>query len=778
MVSTTINAEERSLGINGLPLLKYTDYMVEEGAPLTVEDALTSSQWRKAPKDGFLGLVSPPHWFRIDLTSYHQKAVEQLLEIDFQTLDYVDAYYYIDGVMVAHYQTGDSRDFSIRPIHHRLPLFPVPYTSEDDLIVYLRVETSAVLKMPIVLWSKKDFKEKEQQVLIWHGMFMGALLFLVVYNVFLGLTLRRLGYLYYSMALASVVSMELIREGYGAQFLWPSSYFINNDLFTISIQISIIAMVLFSIKFLSINQAVLPIKMSAYGIIIFGLFIIAISFVMEHKYAVPLSLFNMVYCYIFLLLVSGYQWLIGVRRARFFFLSWIVLFIGFLIWALAVFVGLFPINAITSGAPYIGLLAQAALLSIALGDMILHEREERLVATADKKVKADFIAKMSHEIRTPMNGILGLSELLSFLPLNHQQKTYVEGVRLSGNKLVSLINDVLDIAKLEANKVELETMPVNIKEVISESILASEKGFNGDIELNASIDEALPHLVKVDGTRLGQVLTKLLYIAGSFTSESTIKLLVISEMASDFDVDISFEVHFRSTKCSKDSLTNLQSIASVNADIDPMHEELLLPLNLCIALIQRMGCQLNIKNMKGGGIGFCFTMRLSECDNELVTEDLALVDAKIDSNPEGDVKVDVSILVADDNNVNQMVIRGLLAKLGCTVIIANNGLEAVEAYRSNTDTLDLVLMDCEMPEMDGFEATTHIRLFEKERKLPRIPVVALTGHVLGDIIEQCRESGIDDQLTKPVTLDSVDRLLANYFSNFGSRVSINNVTSK
>jgi signal transduction histidine kinase/ActR/RegA family two-component response regulator len=368
--------------------------------------------------------------------------------------------------------------------------------------------------------------------------------------------------------------------------------------------------------------------------------------------------------------------------------------------------------------------------------------------------KAEFLANMSHEIRTPLNGVIGISDLLADTPLSEQQNKYVETLQTCGIGLLAIINDILDFSKIEAKMLSLEEVGFNLKNIVLGQIeLMRGKAQQKGLELIVDFNSDLPSHLSGDPGRIGQVLLNLIGNAIKFTSSGSVTVAVTAcEVAGEDCFEVKFSVVDTGIGITADCQKKLfQPFVQADGSTSRKFGGTGLGLSISRSLVELMGGQIAVVSEKnsigGGGSNFWFKVRLKKVSalGRNMTEAPGPVIARILA-PGKKARV----LVAEDNITNQMVVLAHLKSLGFEAQAVSNGLEVIEAMR--LVKYDMILMDCQMPEMDGYETTLRIRELEKLSGA-RIPIIALTANAMKEDEDHCLSVGMDDYLSKPFKRD-------------------------
>jgi signal transduction histidine kinase len=387
--------------------------------------------------------------------------------------------------------------------------------------------------------------------------------------------------------------------------------------------------------------------------------------------------------------------------------------------------------------------------------------------------KSQFLANMSHEIRTPLNGVVGMIELLQLTDLSSPQRRYVETAAQSSQTLLRLIDDILDLSRIEVGKLELERAPFHLPSLVHDiRVLFAEQARAKALSLWTSVPDALNLMLVGDQHRLLQVLTNLVGNALKFTPEGTVTLKTSVEQEIGTALRIRFEVSDTGIgiPAAKQAMV-FEAFNQADSSMTRRYGGTGLGLSIARQLVHMMDGDIGVVSAVGVGSTFWFTVLMQRGEPQaapltgpapparpveaMPAPQVIPVSASIAGREfqsalaQGGRGGGVSILLVEDNAANMRVTQALLESLGCRATPARNGLEAVRIYRENK--FDLVLMDCQMPEMDGYEATRAIRQIEGFQKR-RTPIIALTAHAMEGSREASLASGMDDQITKPLTI--------------------------
>jgi signal transduction histidine kinase/CheY-like chemotaxis protein len=403
-----------------------------------------------------------------------------------------------------------------------------------------------------------------------------------------------------------------------------------------------------------------------------------------------------------------------------------------------------------------GLLAQAAA-AIRNARLFAAEAAATQAARAADRAKSEFLAMMSHEIRTPLNGILGSAELLSESRLTPSQRDLVATVTTSGELLLSIVNDVLDFAKVESGRMELDSVAFRPADTIRNVVEVSRATAQAKLlSLTLELAPDLPAVVVGDPGRLSQVLGNLVNNAVKFTAAGEVRVRASAEPDGANGTILRVSVQDTGIGIAPDVQATLFQ-AFVQADSSTTRRFGGTGLGLAISkrLVELMGGEIGVESVAGLGSTFHFAVRL-----DLAADDaLPLQPSPADHGPVDDRPADADharVLLVEDNMMNQRVVTLMMEHLGYGLDIVSDGTAAIETLASGAG-YDLILMDCHMPEMDGFEATRRIR--QLDGLVARTPIVALTANAFPADRQRCLDAGMDDYLAKPITFDLFSKMV-------------------
>ncbi len=902
----------------------------------------------KRTSPGF-GFTSSVFWFKFTLSNPGPKTVTRYLEIEYPLLDYVDLYVPLPDSGYRIYKEGDRQSFFHRPIKYRNLVFILSIPAKTTQDYYLRVKTSSSLNLPTRLYTQAGFIDKVENEETALGFYFGILFAMLAYNLILFFTIREAVYLYYVLFVIFYFLFQLDLTGLAFKYIWPESIYWANESLPFFILVAYLFGTMFTRQILNSRKYAPFLDKILFFFMIISAGCAALSLVIPYEISIKVA--TLITMTVLVHILAGFLCLSrGYRPARYYALAWSISMAGVSIYAMKSF-GLLPNNFVTVWGLQIGSAWEVILLSMALSDRLsllqkekdqiqseytrkLEEanlRLEEFAKTLEEKVrqrtrelersnallkkqaeemrlaeeraeraskaKSDFLANMSHEIRTPLNAITGITALALEMDLPDKLRSYLNIIKASANSLLNLVNDILDLSKIEAGKMELEETDFQLLDVMENMAdmfteIASEKS----IEFIIDVDANVPNLLIGDPMRLGQLLTNLVSNAIKFTDKGQVLLSCTLLSQDPQHAHLSFKVSDTGIGIEKDRLDYLfDMFTQADSSTTRRFGGTGLGLTICKRIASLMGGNIRVQSELGKGTTFTFDVRLKKSTQKdlwkspsldaqedtyffLITEnqdiasslknillrlgikqdnikkkkyeeatsgqmglsdkEIYLVDVNshkmdravqlarsssmgrllllvpfgfeskfkdqllrknfatvtkpatvqrmageltdlVQPEPKMDAELltdhsirftDLNILVVEDNEINQMVAKEILEKYGAKVDFAFNGKEAL---KKALPSYDIIFMDIQMPEMDGYEATRQLRA---KKEFAETPIIAMTAGVFKEDRQRCFQAGMNDFVLKPVTPESVLRVLKKWVKP--EKMRIEQVTAK
>ena len=709
-------------------------------------------------------------WLRLDLNYRPQTssgAQPWLLEIAYPPLDQIELYLPDGrGGFELTQRTGDALPFASRQIAQNNYVFALDLPPNQPQRLYLRVQSQGSLIVPLTLWSPTAYLEELPGRIYVLGIIYGVLLVMLLYNLFIYLSVRDRSYFYYIIYIAAFGLYQVSVNGAGIQYFWPNNPWWANAATPFLIGLTAVAGCQFARSFLLTREYSpwidrLLMLLMATGVLVMLLALFA-SYATALRLATALALLFTV----IILLAGVLAWRRGLRVARYFIVAWSAFLLGGMVNTLMV-LGLLPNTFLTMYASQIGSALEVALLSLALADRINVMKEERAVLlqqnarelealnrelAISNRLKDDFLATVTHELRTPMNGVIGSLELMQTLRLDIELEQYQKTAAASAREMMRMVNDILALTELQAGKLHGQNSMFSLRAWLDGVRVryaqsAAEKG----LSLRLELDEKLPDTLQGDGAKLGQCVGYLLDNAIKFTAVGTVTLRIKRQPAGKGLLGLLIEVQDSGVGFNPDMAAPLyQRFQQLDSSLTREYGGLGVGLAICRQLIELLGGTLQHQSQPGQGS--CFSLALTL---DLLSQPLAGAAAQLrPQGPQVRNPAQCVVLVVEDNPINQLVLRGMLLKLGYQVRCADNGAAALDLLRN--EPVDAVLLDCQMPGMDGFATCRALRLLPGCSVLP---VLAVTAHSHAGDRERCLAAGMSDYLTKPLKFDTLQVVL-------------------
>ncbi|TWC36315.1 signal transduction histidine kinase [Pseudomonas sp. SJZ079] len=709
-------------------------------------------------------------WLRLDLQYRPQRLGGQqpwLLELAYPPLDHLELY--LDdgqGDFQLVRRTGDALPFASREIKQNNYLFELKLQPNQLQRVYLRLQSQGSIQAPLTLWSPTAYLEEQPARIYVLGIIYGVLLVMLIYNLFIFLSVRDTSYLYYILYIASFGLYQISVNGAGIEYLWPDSPWWANAATPFMIGSAALFGCQFARTFLHtgehspwIDRTLLLLMACGAGVMLLAL---TVSYALSLRLATYLALLFTV-----VIFAAGIiAWLRGMRVARYFIFAWSAFLLGGLINSLMV-LGYLPNIFLTMYASQIGSALEVGLLSLALADRINAMKEERtriLQETGRKletlnqelansnRLKDEFLATVTHELRTPMNGVIGSLELMETLELQGEQAQYQKTAAGSARDMMRMVNDILALTELQAGKLYPRREPFSLRGLfdslrVQYAPRAEEKGLSFVLEL----DQSLPDTLEGDAGKLAQSLACLLDNAIKFTAQGEVRLRVRRVGGVSANLPLSIEVIDTGVGFNAPQDAALyQQFHQLDGSMTREYGGLGIGLAICRQLVDLLGGNLSHESQPGQGSRFQLDVPLAlPAQAESAPVPVRRPGMQALREP-----AQCTVLVVEDNAINQLVTRGMLLKLGYRVRTADNGAEALELLRG--EAVDAILLDCQMPVMDGFATCRALRALPEYVDLP---VLAITAHSHSGDRERCLAAGMSDYLAKPVKFEELRLLL-------------------
>ncbi|HLP65438.1 hybrid sensor histidine kinase/response regulator [Flavobacterium sp.] len=740
-------------------LHKYTSILNVKDKNISIKEVL------QIPKDKFeplvfentdLGFTTDNYWLHFSIKNNKSKAVSYYLETSRPIVDVAHFYKIYPNGKISFQKSGDVIPFKERSFQHRKTIFKINLQPNETGNYYLHLGSDGeVINVPLLLRTTDDLIVNSSFEQIVFGFFYGILIIAFILYFFFFYAMRQKVFLYYSLYVVFIGLLQFSLDGYFYQFITPNSGWLSNKSVLLFAVISGFFLGNYAQYYLNVKQISNRLY-TAYNVLYacFGALFFVIVFVPKwFHYGYPAM--NALGLFLLILIITSLIEIYSKTKQvyQFFTLGILSLVIGFVIFILKNF-GLLPNNFITENSSKLGTGLEIIFLSLSMASLIkkLKEDRENLQNLALQKaeemneLKTYFLSNISHELRTPLNTIMNFIESIKGETDSNSIQEKCEVIRSSSTSLLSSVNDILDFSKIEKDEIKLELVEFDAHKLFDEirnnsTILAQGKGL--DFQYISSPD--LPKMMKGDGERIRQIITNLISNAIKFTSEGFVKFKVESKNVNG-KVTLTFIVSDTGEGIAKEKMNSIfDSFSQQTIDNKRKYGGLGLGLYIVKALVNLHKGEIDMQSIVNQG---------TVCKVQLNVEEVVV---KEEVKPVASLEYDLKgkrILVVEDNAMNQMVLKMITKKwLNTEVDYANNGEEGLEFLHNQK--YDVILMDLQMPVMDGYEATIAIRSGNSGINDKNIPIIAVTADVMEATKDRVKEIGMNHYLSKPVNKDTL-----------------------
>lgn len=775
----------------------------DNSAQATIEDARAAlQQGAFAPSYGNLnrGFTGSAYWFYVALRNTSAASRQLMIEIDYPMLDNLDAYCHL-GDQEQNFVLGDHVSPRSRPIHARNYLIPLQLGPDQVAHCFFRVASSSNVALPLSVSDVYAYVEVVHDTQWLLGSFYGIAFGLLFFSAVIFFALREPMYLYYALHCAGGILFNSGLDGTASQF-WAAIGMEDTGIL-VSVSLAQIGALYFALAFLGIRDSHPLVYRISQGFVALILLYLLLMPLLDVRWVMQVIVNTGMVFLIYMLFLGLLRIKDHYQPAWIFLAGWGPIILAAMLVVLTV-LGIFQESAISIYSMKIAWCLELVVLSLGLGYSIRMLKltqqgsEHQMMAARKQSVdKTRFLAKVSHEVRGPMTGILGLAELLGKTPLNAEQSRYVKAIRNGSEALLEVTNDFLDFSKIEAGKMSLNIEPFKLSELVQDcaaiyEMAARKKG----LRLVCIFEIGTPLVVDGDGGRVRQVLLNLISNALKYTELGYIKIRIgLTDQILDQQLVLKITVEDTGVGIAQSDIDLLfRDYAQLHKPSSMDEPSTGLGLSISRQLIELMGGEIGLDSEPGRGSSFWFTLPVSirddyqYLDHEEIHNLIAPLhqgeempiqysDHSTNSDSAGQaatqpaqsdahelsraadfvtghhLSVDLRILVVEDNEINLKVIHGFLDKLGLHPATVNNGLEAVQYVTESEAEFDVILMDCEMPIMDGYTAARKIHQWQQQQHKPLTPIIALSAHATDIHRERAREAGMALHIAKPLTFE-------------------------
>ena len=745
-------------GDERVPLGAHLELLEDPDGSLAFEDVLRPEHAERfvpsteeVPGYGFSSSV---YWARIRVENGTDRD-RWLLQLAVPLTDWIRVYSALDDDRYTVREAGLKFVFGQREVEHRTFLFRYEIPPGSARTFYVRLENEDVMQFNLVLWTPEAFGDYDHDEQLVYGMYYGIILVMIFYNLFIFFAVRDRSYAYYVFYATITLLFMLSQNGFAYELLWPNQPWMAGRVNIFLVPVYLISFVLFTRNYLETRKTLPLLDRLSPAVYAVSVILAVLAWFADHG---TVAIANTLLALSVLPVMIGgsvVAYWRGYKPALYYIVAFTLFILGALMYSLRA-LGLVEVSFLTAYGIQIGQVLEVALLSIGLGNRINLLKQEGEAARAASRLKSAFLANVSHEMRTPLNVVLGMGDLLGDAKLNDEYRRYLQVMRGAGESLLALINDLLDISRVEAGGLTLKRAPFNPTALLEQcrEMLAHQARAR-ELALETHMADGLPELVYGDPDRLRQVLVNLIGNAIKFTESGGISVYMESgrRPSSPDEVELLVRVVDTGIGIPADQLEVIfESFRQVDEFETRRFEGAGLGLSISRELVRLMGGEISARSKAGEGSTFSFNACFERAGDEAIKDNRASSPGRVEFGPPR------SVLLVDDNADNRMLFAAYLKKTAHDVDFAVNGIDAVERFQARP--YDIVFMDIQMPELDGLGATRRIRAWEQGQlaggeRSRKVPIFALSAHALAEEVERSLEAGCDGHIAKPVRREEI-----------------------